>query len=158
MAEVVASAVGIAAFAVQTGEKILKLLAIIESVRDAPCEVRYLLDEINILHRILAEFSSSYTNDLDGKRAVVVSEVEQLCLHSTEILSRVVEEISVDITKNRMLGSLKAIAKKDNVERLRDRGCKGYVPFFKTAVFRVRNPPPLPPPPHSAPFSKIMRC
>lgn len=47
--------------------------------------------------------------------------MEQLCLHSTDILSKLVEDINAEITKSRMLGSLKAIAKKDNVERLRER-------------------------------------
>ncbi|PVH81030.1 hypothetical protein DL98DRAFT_625762 [Cadophora sp. DSE1049] len=121
MAEVVASAVGIAAFAIQTGEKILKLVAFIESVKEAPSEVTYLLDEMNVLHRLLAQFGSSCIKNLDGKRSGVVSEVEQLCLHSTETLDKIVEEMNVHILKNRILGSLKAIAKKDNIERLRDR-------------------------------------
>ncbi|KAK0101960.1 hypothetical protein ONS95_001231 [Cadophora gregata] len=121
MAELVASAVGIAAFAIQTGEKILKLIAFVESVKEAPSEVKYLLDEMNVLHRLLAEFSSSYIKEPDGHGAMVVGEVEQLCLYSTEMLSKVTEDVNVQISKHRLLGCLKAVAKKETIDRLRER-------------------------------------
>ena len=119
MAEVVASAVGIAAFAIQTGEKIIKLVAFIESVKEAPAEIRYLVAEMNVLRLLLSEYSH-FTLKHD-QTTPAMSECQQLCLHSTEILAKAAEDMHREVSRNKLLGTFKAMAKKEMMVQLKER-------------------------------------
>ena len=120
MAELVASAVGIAAFAVQVCEKILKLKSFIDEIKEAPEEIQYLVTEMNVLRLLLSECVSSLaeSQNSDTMRMIGISECQQLCLDGTEILAKVVEEMQVEIKRNKLLGGFKVLAKKGTLERM----------------------------------------
>ena len=55
---VIASGIGIASLALQVGDSILKLKKVWDSIKEAQDEIRYLIDEIEILHLVLSDITA----------------------------------------------------------------------------------------------------
>lgn len=73
----IASGIGLAAFVIEVGDKILKLKSFIDSIKEAPEEVDWLIMQMNILHLLL---SNSGTNKTDIVDANIADRSHQLCL------------------------------------------------------------------------------
>jgi hypothetical protein len=59
----VASAIGIASFGIQVADSVIKLKDFWERVKEAPEEIRFVLEEIETLSLVLAEIGQSSGNE-----------------------------------------------------------------------------------------------
>lgn len=119
---VAASAISIASIAIQVGDSILKLKTFWDHVKEAPEEIKYLIDEIETLNLVLSGFSSDETpNGPLSIEPAFSSRCLELCRKGAGILETVVKEIDVEIGKRKRVGSFKAVLKKGTIERLKER-------------------------------------
>jgi hypothetical protein len=122
MAEVglIASGMGIASLAIQIGDGILKLKAFWESVKDAPEDIRYILEEIETINLLLSEIIST-REALPAVNTPTATKCLGFCQRGAEILGNVVEDLHKGIEKRQRIGSIKAALKKGAIDRLTDK-------------------------------------
>jgi hypothetical protein len=119
---VVASGISIASIAIQIGESALKLKEFWDTVKEAPEEIKYLIDEIETLSLILSDIGNSEQQGdlpLVGKESAKKS--LEFCQKGAAILKGVVKELDEKIAKGKRIGGFKAALKKNVTEKLRDR-------------------------------------
>jgi hypothetical protein len=119
---VVASGISIASIAIQIGESALKLKEFWDTVKEAPEEIKYLIDEIETLSLILSDIGNSeQQGDLHpiGKESAKKS--LEFCQKGAAILEGVVKELDEKIANGKRIGGFKAALKKNVTEKLRDR-------------------------------------
>lgn len=118
---IIASGVGIAAFAIQVGDKVLKLKAFVDGIREAPEEICYLMKEIDVLCLLLSECQVDDSSNPAQQGSVAFHGSLDLCRNGVEIFTCVVGELHREILKSKRLGSFKALLKKEKLEKLRSR-------------------------------------
>jgi hypothetical protein len=114
------SGLGIASLAFQVGDCIMRLKGFWDAVKDAPDEIKHLIEEIETLSLVLSDFETSETPELNLGHEIM-SRCFQYCKKAVGILEVVVKEVEGEIKKRRRLGSLKAVLKKGEIEKLRER-------------------------------------
>lgn len=122
MLGIVAGGMGVASLAIQIEDSVMKLKDFWNAVKEAPEEVKYLIEEIETLSLVLSEIRANGDDD-DKTRVSSVSlkMCLDLCQRGAEILGTVVREAEQEIVKKRRIGSLKMVLKKGLVDKLRDR-------------------------------------
>ena len=123
---VVASAVGIASFAVQTLQGIQKLSDIYASFRDAPQEVRSLLNELRILANILKEGEDDRSQRPPLSIGQSQCEASQFCKAAADEINALLEigKILDAVKTNQWLrfrGSVRAALKRKRIKEHLDR-------------------------------------
>jgi hypothetical protein len=113
---------GIASLAIQIGDSILKFKEFWDSVKEAPEEVQWLIEEIQTLSNVLSEMG---LNDTSGEvpliRPEYMAKCLELCQKSADILETLLGELAVEIRKRKRVGGFKAVLKKGTIERLKER-------------------------------------
>jgi len=117
---IAASGVGIASLAIQLGNSILKLKSFCDAVKNAPEEIRHLIEEIETLSLVLSESESSEQPGLQV-RPDSTSRCLQFCQKATSILRSVVKDVEAEIERRGRFGRVKAVLKRDAIEKLRGR-------------------------------------
>jgi hypothetical protein len=119
---IAASGVGIASLAIQVGNSIIKLKNFWDRVKEAPVEIRHIIEELETLSLVLSEIG---VDDDDGEIGGVSSSSQakcvELCEKGTNILGTIVAELEQEIGRKKWTGSFKAVLKKGMVDGLRDR-------------------------------------
>jgi hypothetical protein len=114
--------VGIASFAVQIGDSALKLKSFWDSIKQAPEEITYLIDEIETLGLVLSEIKVSDDRNCFSQNApACAKKCLELCRKSSEILMELVRELEVNIKRSKSFGAFKAVLKKDALDKLKER-------------------------------------
>ena len=98
----------------------MKLKSFCDAVKNAPEEIRHLIEEIETLSLVLSESESSEQPGLQV-RPDSTSRCLQFCQKATSILSGLVKDVEVEIQKRGVIGSVKAVLKRDAIEKLRER-------------------------------------
>ncbi|KAF8859458.1 hypothetical protein BDZ45DRAFT_801586 [Acephala macrosclerotiorum] len=116
MAEVglIASGMGIASLGIQIGSGIIRLKQLWDDVKDAPEEIRYLLEEIDTLNEVLSTIDDS---DLLPSTAKSL----ELCSRGAKLLQSIVQELEASMAKGKKLGGFKCVLKRGTIDRLRER-------------------------------------
>jgi len=118
----VASGAGIAALAGQIGSTIFKLKGAWARIKNAGEEIRYLIEEIEILSVVLFEISDC--NNREEVLSLPTDSVERsldLCRKGVEILSKIVIGLNQQISRRQLVGGLKATLKAGTINQLRER-------------------------------------
>lgn len=119
---VVSSGLGIASLAIQVADSVMKLKNFIDSVREAPEEIKYIIRQIEALTLVL---SGCDTEDDEAEVSEAVSNSTKTCqillCQAAGGLEVVVKELEVAIGKNKVMGSFKAVLKQSMVDKLRQR-------------------------------------
>jgi len=119
---VVASGISVASLAIQVVDSVLKLRECWDAIKNAPEDIRYLIDEIETLSLILSDVGN---NETQGDLPLIGQESAkrslELCQKGSDILHEVVKGLDDQIGKGKKIGGFKAILKKGTIERLRDR-------------------------------------
>jgi hypothetical protein len=119
---VAASGIGIASLAIQVGDSILKLKSFWEAVKEAPEDIKHLIDEIEILSLVLSEIGKESD---EGEEPPIASpsasKCQELCQKGLKALQDVVHELESEMKKRKRVGSVKAVLKKGTVDKLKDR-------------------------------------
>jgi len=121
----IASGMGIASLAIQIGNGVLKLKSIWDEVKEAPEEIKYLIDEIETLSLVLSEIADSDDNEGSDMTPIIsdcaAAKCIEMCRKGADILSGVVKELDVEMTKRKRVGGFKTVLKKGTISRLRER-------------------------------------
>ncbi|TVY32214.1 hypothetical protein LSUB1_G008307 [Lachnellula subtilissima] len=119
---VAASAISIASIAIQVGDSIIKLKDFWNHVKEAPEEIKWLMEEIETLGFVLSgvESSKAHSDPLHLEPAFANRCLES-CRKGASILEAVVKEADEEIRKRRKVGGVKAVLKKGTIERLKER-------------------------------------
>lgn len=124
----IASGVGMAAFVIQVADQFVQLKSFVDSVREAPEDVKDLLNQMNLLCRLLA--SQKYVDSLPtsgvdcGSGSVMDSllmECQQMCLDSAQVLHTTIADLHTKIEKRGRIGSFIAVAKSGTLKRLQSK-------------------------------------
>jgi len=119
---VVSSGLGIASLAIQVADSVMKLKSFIDSVREAPEEIKYIIRQIEALNLVL---SGCDTEDDEAEVSEAVSNATKTCqvlmCRAVGGLELVLKELEVAISKKRVIGSLKTILRQSTVDKLRQR-------------------------------------
>jgi hypothetical protein len=119
---VAASGIGIASLAIQVGDSILKLKSFWEAVKEAPEDIKHLIDEIEILSLVLSEIGKESDEGEEPPIAsALASKCQELCRGGLGALQDVVHELGSEMKKRKRVGSVKAVLKKETVDKLKDR-------------------------------------
>jgi hypothetical protein len=117
---VAGSGLGIASLALQLGDCIARLKSFWNAVKDAPEDIKYLLEEIETLSFVLSDFEANDEPELNqGHEAT--PKCFQFCKKAVGILEGVIKEVEAEIKKRRRVGSVKAVLRRDVIEKLRER-------------------------------------
>jgi hypothetical protein len=118
--------VSIGALAGQIALSIARLKTYLDQVRDAPEDIKILIDEIESLHFLLSDIEDEQSRNPSS--AILVENNSHLrcldhCKRGVERLQRVADEIAVDFdglkSMKRKLVSAKIIWKRDRIEKYR---------------------------------------
>ncbi|KAE9378461.1 hypothetical protein N431DRAFT_479482 [Stipitochalara longipes BDJ] len=121
---VIASGVGIGALAGQIALSVARLKTYLDQIRDAPEDLKILIDEIESLHLLLSDIEDEQSRNPSS--SILVENNSSLrcldhCKRGVERLQRVVDEMAVDFDglkpMKRKLVSAKIIWKRDRIEK-----------------------------------------
>jgi hypothetical protein len=122
MLGVVAGGMGIASLAIQIGDGVTKLRDFCNAVKEAPEEVKYLVEEIETLSIVLSEIGASGNEEEMAQiGAASLKKCLDLCRRGAEVLCTVVRQAEQEIAKTKRIGSVKMVLKKGLLDMLRDR-------------------------------------
>jgi hypothetical protein len=117
---IAASGIGIASLALQVGDCIVRLKGFWDAVKDAPEEIKHLLEEIETLSSVLSDFETNEQPELDlGHEST--SRCLEFCKKALGILDSVVKEVEANMRKRKRVGSVKAVLKRDAIKKLKER-------------------------------------
>lgn len=114
------SGLGIASLPLQVGDCIMRLKGFWDAVKDAPEEIKHLIDEIETLSLVLSNFEISEQPELVLWNDAT-SRCFQFCKKAIGILDSVVKEVEAELRKRRGVGSIKAVLRRDAIEKLKER-------------------------------------
>ncbi|KAF7945391.1 hypothetical protein EAE96_010165 [Botrytis aclada] len=115
---VTGSAVGIISLAVQLGDGILKLKSFWMTVKDAPEEILYILDELDITHVLLTEIEDSLGSQTISPAA---ARSLRLCQKGVDILNNAVKELEGQMQRRKKWEGVKMVMKKELLEKMEKR-------------------------------------
>ena len=120
--EVVASVAGITSLGIQIGNGMLKLKALRDSMRDAPEEIKRLIEEMEIVGGVLREITLAHNNTQVSHlpASSAAQDSLALCQRTTELLCKLISDLDASIGKRKIVGSIKAILKQDVINRLKE--------------------------------------
>ena len=119
---VVAGGIGIASFAIQIGDSVVKLKRFISSMREAPEEVRSIIHNIDVLKGIL-ESISTYAKDAeiqDGEDDNIAKSLIS-CQGAAEYILKIAKEIEQSVKFDGRKGRLRFALKQAALESLASR-------------------------------------
>jgi len=119
---VAVSVISIASIAIQIGDSLIKLKSFWDHVKEAPSEIRWLIEEIETLNIALSEIEPSKAqNGLPPLEPAFSTRCLELCRKGASILEVVVKEADEEIQKGKKVGSIKVMLKKGKMEVLKER-------------------------------------
>lgn len=111
--------VGIVSLTGQIGAGLLKIKAFADAIRDAPDEIRMMVNRMQYLNMVLLEVQAGLRSEVLNK---VPSSSAQLCLNncveSAKLLNRVVKDLEGEIAKRKLMGAFKWMMKQGYINRL----------------------------------------
>jgi hypothetical protein len=113
---IVASGMGIASLAIQVGDCIVRLKGFWDAIKDAPEEIKHLIEEIETLSLVLSEIETGLDFGQESTARCLL-----FCQKAAKILSDVVTDFEAEIKKRRRIGCVKAVLRRDAIEKLRER-------------------------------------
>jgi flagellar biosynthesis chaperone FliJ len=119
MAEIfgaVASGIGIAGVAAQAIDGIRKLQTFCNDVRDAPEEITYMTNELEILLGTIAGIEAQIQRNASICQTLNPTSALRFVAQSVNSLNAVIQKLNVEIAQKRKLGSMKTAWKKKVLE------------------------------------------
>lgn len=117
----VASGAGIASLAVQIAQSIKKLKEFYDSVRDAPRDLVYLLQYLDILDQHIQEFAQLETSDQWTTNSEGFRQSIAVCQSQAQEVLSIVKQLEAAIAGNRKWGSIKAVLKNHDLRKVDER-------------------------------------
>ncbi|KAK3699823.1 hypothetical protein LTR37_016238 [Vermiconidia calcicola] len=116
---VLASAVGIAAFAQQLATSVLKMKRSCEDVKNVPIELQETLDQIENMSNIMAKLGRIEEEELDGGvDADILLQSLQLCQRAVSRISALAQEAQANMKRGKALPAVRAALKQDTYAKM----------------------------------------
>ncbi|KAK3701774.1 hypothetical protein LTR37_015294 [Vermiconidia calcicola] len=116
---VLASAVGIAAFAQQLAASILKIKRFCEDVKNVPVELQETLDQIANMSNIMAKLGRIEEEELDGGvDADILLQSLQLCQRAVSRISALAQEAQASMKRGKARAAVSAVLKQDTYAKM----------------------------------------
>jgi len=113
---VVASGIGIAGVAAQAIDGIRKLQTFCDDVRDAPEEIKYMTNELEVLLSTTAGIEAQIQRNASMCQSLNPTPALRFVNQSVMSLNAVIQKLNTEITQKRMLGSIETAWKKKVLE------------------------------------------
>jgi hypothetical protein len=118
---IVASGLGVASFAIQVGDSIMKLKNLWDAVKEAPADIKCLLEEIEILSLVLREVEPIHNSNERPVNSPSGTRCLELCRRTADILESVAKDLDDETRRKKRMGGIKAVLKNESINKLRDR-------------------------------------
>ena len=118
---IVASGLGVASFAIQVGDSIMKLKNLWDAFKEAPADIKCLLEEIEILSLVLREVEPIYNSNERSVNYPSGTRCLELCRRSADILESVAKDLDNETRRRKRMGGIKAVLKNESIHKFRDR-------------------------------------
>ena len=139
--EAAAGGFGIASFAIQLTDQIIKFKRFWDCVKEAPEDVAFMIEEIETLAMVLTDVGvQSKADQLPAIDKVSADRCLRFCQVAVEQLSTAVNHLDKRISKHKWLGATKAALKKDVLSQTHDKGgkSKSDAESVKSDIYAVR--------------------
>lgn len=122
MAEIgsIASGIGVASFALQLLDGIKKLKQFWDDVQDSREDIRSTIKNLEALSSVLSDINT-YSPDWPLISSATVTKCLNLCQRGVDMLSVIVKDLSVAVSKRKKIGGATAVMKKDTLEKFQNR-------------------------------------
>lgn len=118
---IVASGIGVASFAIQVGDSVMKLKNLWDAVKEAPADIECLLEEIEILSLVLREAEPINNSNYRSTNYPSGISCLELCRRTTNILESIVKDLDSEVRRKKSLGRIKAVLKSESINKFRER-------------------------------------
>ena len=118
---IVASGLGVASFAIQVGDSVMKLKNLWDAFKEAPADIKCLLEEIEILSLVLREVEQIHNSNERSVNYPSGTRCLELCRRSADILESVVKDLDNDTRRKKRMGGIKAVLKNESINKFCDR-------------------------------------
>jgi hypothetical protein len=119
---VISGSLGMVSLAIQVAESVKKVKGFLDSVKEAPEEIRYILRQIEALGLVLSNCDTEEDERLVSEAVSASIETSKTFLiRAGEALEMAVKDLEIEIRKGKKMGSFKAVLKQGIIDRLRQR-------------------------------------
>jgi hypothetical protein len=118
---IIASGLGVASFAIQLGDSIGKLKSLWNAIKEAPEDIKWLMEEIESLSLVLRELESIHDSNERSVSYGSGSRCLELCRRGAGILESVAKDLDQKIKRKKRIGGIKAVLKNDSINKIRDK-------------------------------------
>jgi hypothetical protein len=129
----ISGVLGIASFGIQIADSVVKLKSFLDAFREAPLDIKDLLDEIERYGGLLSRvcISSSQDEKFNVSSAYVQDCLDR-CVREANALQFLASELDAEISKRNTIGAFKYLMRKERIEKMRNR-LEGASALFKFA-------------------------
>ena len=117
-----ASILGITTFGVQTGKALLELKAVVESIKDAPEDVKELIKELTHLQDVLLSIQTQQTQFSPHALSLPIwDESLRRCQAASTDLETITGDLQKHIHRSKLRGSIKTVFRKELIAKYQNR-------------------------------------
>ncbi|KAG4433614.1 hypothetical protein IFR05_010890 [Cadophora sp. M221] len=125
--------IGVFTSAVQLLDSIIKLKSFIDNFREAPDEIKCLIEEIELMGMVMVEYGPK-TQDGDQRHdyhqpSPLVEKCWEMCGRASQSFEAILRQLDAEIGKRRVFGSWKAVLEKGSVEKMQERLKSAHFPL-----------------------------
>ena len=119
---VISGSLGIVSLALQVSESVMKLKFFLDSIKDAPDEIKYTVRQIEALDLVLSSADVHEDDDDSSEATAVAMRTSKVFLvQAARALETSVKDLDLAIGKRRKVGSFKAVLKQSVIDKLKQR-------------------------------------
>jgi hypothetical protein len=118
---IVASGLGVASFAIQVGDSIMKLKNLWDAIKEAPADIKCLMEEIETLSLVLREMEPIHNSNERSVNSTSGTRCLELCRRSADILESVAKDLDDETRRKKRMGGIKTVLKNESINKFRDR-------------------------------------
>ncbi len=117
-----ASVLGIASLMFQVGDSLIKLKAILDMVKEAPEDIKSLIEELEIHSLVLSGIEATHEADsLDCAATATTRRSLEYCRKGVNIVETIVKELDIEIGKRKRLGGFKVVLRMGTFNKMNER-------------------------------------
>ena len=118
---IIASGLGVASFAIQVGDSIMKLKNLWDAIKEAPADIKCLMEEIETLSLVLREMEPIHNSNERSVNSTSGTRCLELCRRSADILESVAKDLDDETRRKKRMGGIKTVLKNASINKFRDR-------------------------------------
>jgi hypothetical protein len=119
---VISRSLGIVSLAIQVADSVMKLKDFLNSVKEAPDEIKYTIRQIEALDIALSNCDADEDDrDISEASSIAMRTCRVFLSEAAGALQIIVNDLDIAIGKRKNMGSFKAVLKQGTIDKLRQR-------------------------------------